>query len=236
MAVRVLVTRPQPDAARTAAKLVELGHEAAIDSLFSIEPLTVREIPAGPFAALAATSASAARIAGAMIELDFLRAVPLYAVGGATAEAARAAGFQTVIDADGDAAALAQRLARDLPRGARVLHLAGEERAKDLGALLAPAGIPVGMLVLYRVRAAEAFGPATELLASGKLDAVLHYSPRSASTFVALAERQGLVPAVCRVRHLCLSEAVAAPLAAIGAPTEVARHPNEAALFALLKS
>lgn len=234
--MRILLTRPQADAVRTAARLAGLGHEAVIDSLLTIEPLTPGEIPAGPFTTLAATSANAVRIAGAMIELERFRALPLYAVGTATAEAARASGFAEVFAADGDAGSLAQKLEYELVRGARVLHLAGEERARDLGALLAPAGIAVDLLVLYRVRAAAAFGATKALLASDALDAVLHFSPRSARTFVALAQQEGLVEAARKVRHLCLSAAVAEPLQALGAQVEVAARPNEAALLALLKS
>jgi len=232
----VLVTRPQPDAARTAAKLAQLGHEPVMDPLLTIEPITIGEIPAGPFAALAATSANAARIAGALVELDPMRVLPLYAVGTSTAEAAHAAGFETVIDADGDAAALAKVLMRDLRRGARVLHLAGEERARELGTLIADSEIFVDVLVLYRVRAADALGPAAEFLASGGIDAVLHFSPRSAAAFAAVAEREGLVEGARKARHLCLSLAVAARLASLGVRAEVAARPNEAALLALLKS
>jgi uroporphyrinogen-III synthase len=234
--MRVLLTRPEPDAARTAAKLAVLGHEALLDPLLTLEPLTKPELPAGPFAALAATSANAVRIAGAKVTLDRLRSAPLYAVGGATAEAARAAGFANVVAADGDAAALARLLSEKLPAHARVLHLAGEERAQDLGALLAPSGILVTLLVLYRMRAASAFAaPTMAALTAGDIDAALHFSPRSAAAFAAIAERQGLVNAACRVRHYCLSHAVAAPLRSIGASAEIAARPNETDLLALLK-
>lgn len=235
--MRVLVTRPEPDAARTAAKLEALGHQVLLDPLLTFEPLTVQETPAGPFAGLAATSANAVRIAGAMVTLDRLRSVPLYAVGGATAEAARAAGFENVVAADGDAAILAQMLSEKLPASARVLHLAGEDRAQDLGGLLAEAGIAVTLLVLYRMRAAQALADSTiAALTSGSIDAVLHFSPRSAATFVAIVERQGLVNAVRPLQHFCLSQAVAAPLRAIGAGAKIAARPNEADLLALLKS
>lgn len=232
----MLVTRPQPDAARTAARLAALGHEAVVDPLLTVEPLTVGEVPAGSFDALAATSANAVRIAAAHVALDRLRTLPLYAVGASTAETARTAGFEAVLDADGDAAALAELLARSLPRGARVLHLAAEERARDVGTSLAQSGISVDVLVLYRVRAASTFGPAAEFLAAGKLDAVLHYSPRSAATFAAAAERAGLAEAARKMRHLCLSPAVAERLAGLGARAEIAARPNETALLALLKS
>ena len=235
-AMRVLVTRPEPDAARTAARLKELGHEAVIEPLLAIEPVAIETIPPGPFAVLAATSANAMRVAGGMAALDFLRALPLHAVGSHSAIAAREAGFKIVIDADGDVAALAHNLSRHVKPPARVLHLAGEERAQELGPLLAAHGIEVEVLALYRMRSADRLGAAAALIVAGQVDAVLHFSPRSAATFVALVERQGLADAARALRHLCLSRAVAAPLAAIGAKTEVAAAPNEAALFALLNS
>lgn len=233
--MRVLVTRPQPDAARTAARLAELGHEAIIDPLLQFEPLEIRKFPAGPFAAIAATSANAMRAAGEMEAIEAFRVLPLYAVGGQTAAVAREAGFENVIDCDGDAAALAAMLARQIAPPARVLHLAGEARAQDLGHLLAPHGIEVDVLELYRMRPADRLGASAPLIGSG-LDAVLHFSPRSATTFVALCEREGLVEASRNLRHLCLSQAVADTLAPLGARPEIAAQPNESALLALLKS
>jgi len=231
--MRVLVTRPEPDASRTAAKLEKRGHRVVVDPLLSLEILPPPELPAGPFAALAVTSANAMR---ATAGSGSLCALPLYAVGGRTAEAARAAGFAEVHDADGDVAALTRLISASLAPGSRVLYLAGEARAQDLGALLAPARIEVDVLVLYRMRAAQAFGSAAAALAAGALDAALHFSPQSAATFVALAERHGLIGAALDLRHLCLSAAVAAPLAAIGARTEVAAHPREESLAGLLDS
>jgi uroporphyrinogen-III synthase len=233
--MRVLVTRPQLDASRTAANLEALGHEALIDSLLTVER-TAKEMPVGLFDALAATSANAMRIAATLSEVDVLRDLPLFAVGTHTARAARDGGFTDVRDANGDAAALAGLIVRELPHTSRVLHVAGEDRAQDLGALLAPAKIAVAVWTLYRMRAAESFGPAAPALASGKLDAVLHFSPRSAAIFVALAEREGLILAAQRLRHLCISQAAAAPLARLHVTPEIAAEPRESALVELLKA
>jgi uroporphyrinogen-III synthase len=235
--LRILLTRPSSDAARTAARLTALGHRVLIDSLIAIEPVAIGKPPAGPFAAVAVTSANAVRVAGGMDQLAFLRSLPLYAVGTRTGETASAAGFSNVITADGDAAALARLLASRIKPAARVLYLAGEERARDLAVLLAPAGIAVETVVLYRARPAVEFSAATRAaLASASLDAVLHYSPRSAAIFVALAEQKGLETEVIGLRHLCLSVAVAAPLVALGAKVEIAPRPEEAALVDLLQS
>jgi uroporphyrinogen-III synthase len=232
--MRVLVTRPQPDAARTATRLAALGHVAIIGPLLQFEALEIRKFPAGRFAAVVATSANAMR-AVASSALEPFRFVPFYAVGSHTAAAAREAGFENVTDCHGDAAALAAVLAREIAAPARILHLAGEDRAQDLGRLLASSGIEVEVLELYRMRPVERFGTSAALIGSG-LDAVLHFSPRSAATFVALAEREGLATVAQKLRHFCLSQAVADALAPLGVTPEIAAQPNEAALFALLKS
>jgi uroporphyrinogen-III synthase len=231
--MRVLVTRPEPDASRTAALLQSRGHTVVVDPVLALD-LIPTERPAGEFDAIAVTSATAVRAARSNVDLDPLRRLPLCAVGRRTADAAREAGFTTVHDASGDAGALARLLSATLPPGSRVLHLAGEDRARDLGPLLAVAKIEVDVLVLYRMIAAERLGPAAAALKANGLDAALHYSARSAAAFVRLAEREGLTNAVKELRHLCLSEAVAAPLVALGARVEVAPEPNEVALLVLL--
>ena len=233
--MRVLVTRPQPDAARTAARVRELGHDVIVDPLLSITSVTVSEIPAGPFAGLAVTSANAARAAAANVALDFTRAIPTFTVGGHTAEAARAAGFKKVVAADGDASALARLLENELAAGTRVLHLAGEDRARDLSGLLSNSGIAVEVLVLYRAQPAAALAPAiAAALSQNKVDAILHFSLRSAATFASLAQRQGLADAARRPRHLCLSRTVAQGLAPLGVAVECAVRPTEEELVALL--
>ncbi len=232
--MRILVTRPEPDASRTAARLRARGHRVVIDPVLAIEMLPPIEIAASGFAAAAVTSANAARALGAGPRTDSLLRLPLYAVGGNSAEAARAAGFTDVHDADGDAVALADLIRREIRPGARVLHLAGEVRSRDLGELLAPAGISVEVAVLYRMQPAAALGPGAEALRAGEIDAVLHFSSRSAASFVALVERQGLVAAAAKARHYCLSPAVAASLAGIGGQVETAAHPSEDSLLKML--
>jgi uroporphyrinogen-III synthase len=233
--MRVLVTRPQPDAARTAARVRELGHDVIVDPLLSIIPVAAPKIPVGPFAGLAATSANAVRAAAANIELDFARAIPIFTVGSHTTEAARAAGFSKVITAEGDAAALARLLESRLGARTRVLHLAGEDRARELSGLLSSGGIVVEVLVLYRAQPSEAFAPQTvAALSENKVDAVLHFSLRSAATFASLAEGHGLADAVRRTRHLCLSRNVAQGIAPLGVAVECAARPTEEELVGLL--
>lgn len=227
--MRVLVTRPEPGATRTARRLAVLGHAAVVDPLMRIEPLT-RPDDDAPFDALAFTSPNGVEAYGAARP-----GVPVFAVGPRTAEAARRQGWADVNDCGGDAHDLVRHLAHALPRGARVRHPGGADQAADLAALLAPHGIHGESLVVYRAVAASHFGPATaQALRAGALDAALHFSPRSARTFLTCAGAEGLVDCVHRLRHLCLSPAIAAVLSAAGCAVTVADAPNEDALLALL--
>jgi uroporphyrinogen-III synthase len=232
--MRILVTRPEPDAAGTAAKLAAAGHEVTVDSLLAIEAIAF-DPPRGEYAALAVTSANALRTAGESPAISRFKSLPLFPLGMHTANAARLAGFIHIEVAGGDARSLGETLAHRLPAGARVLYLAGEDRARDLAALTAPAKIALETLVVYRARAAERFKDATaEKLRARSLDAVLHFSPRSAAIFVTLARQARLESALRSIRHLCLSEAVAAVLSEAGAKAEIAPRPEEEALLALL--
>src|SRR5262245_47209617 len=98
--MRLLVTRPQPDAERTAAVLRDKGHDAVVAPVLRIEPVAAR-IGDGPFAAVIMTSANAAQAIAGHAHLADLTALPVFAVGARTAEAARQAGFATVASAEG---------------------------------------------------------------------------------------------------------------------------------------
>ncbi|HSI39454.1 MAG TPA: uroporphyrinogen-III synthase [Xanthobacteraceae bacterium] len=235
MGLRVLVTRPEPDAAATAARLRAAGHEPLVDPLLRILPIAEARLSDGRFDAVALTSVNGARALAVRPELDALCGLPLHAVGRRTAAAAPAA-FGQVHVAGGDGEKLAFALRAALPRGSRLLHVAGEDRAIDLAAALAPDGIAVALFVIYRASLTEALAvPTREALAQGRIDAALHFSPRTAGALVAGARLAGLVPALARIDHLCFSAGVAAPLRAAGAPARVAAAPNEEALLALLR-
>lgn len=232
--MRVLVTRPQPDAAATARRLAAAGHEAIVDPMLIVEALPDAVLPSGAFDGVALTSVNGARALAARGELGQLRGLPLYAVGKRTAAAAPQ-GFSRAEIAGGDGAALAALLREAVPRGSRLLHVAGEDRAVDLGAELAGAGIEVELFVIYSaVPAADLAAATRAALAGGQIDAAFHFSPRTAATLARHALDAGLQPELARIRHLCFSPNVAAPLRAAGAPAVVAEAPNEEALFALL--
>ncbi|MGX1306756.1 uroporphyrinogen-III synthase [Amorphus suaedae] len=236
--MRLLVTRPHPQAEETAAELRALGHEVLMAPLLEI--VTDPDVSLEPDGAdlVVLTSRGAVRALKGHPGLPGIAAMPVLAVGEATAEAARAAGFSDVRAAGGDLLSVARAIETDpnLPR--TVLHIAGRDRSGDLGALLGAAAVSVVTRVCYRAEPATALpADAAAALREGAIDGVLSFSPRSAATLVALAEAAGLGPALAEVRHFCLSHAVAEVLSGAGAGrVEVAATPDQAALLELIGS
>ncbi|MFK8249953.1 uroporphyrinogen-III synthase [Ancylobacter terrae] len=232
--MRILITRPRPDADATAARLERLGWPALVDPMLTIEPIAEARLDDVRYDAVALTSVNGARELARRPELARLRTLPLHAVGHRTAAAAPA-GFPRVTVASGTGAAMAVMMRAELPAGTRVVHVAGEDRAVDLGAALAGTGIEVDLFVIYRAVASGELSPATiAALRAGTLDAALHYSPRTAATLVGAARAAGLLGALGRLRHLCFSANVAAPLRAAGIAAEAVASPTEEALIEAL--
>ena len=142
----VWITRARPGADATAGRLRARGHLPLIGPLLQVRLLAGTELATEPPAALAFTSANAMR---AFAERTTARTAPVFAVGAATAHAARTAGFAEVDCADGDVAALGLRIIRAAPNGT-VLHPCASEAAGDLGGVLAAAGVRYTRLALTR--------------------------------------------------------------------------------------
>jgi uroporphyrinogen-III synthase len=234
--MRLLVTRPEPDAGRTAATLRARGHVVLILPLLRIEPMEQAAIDPGLFGALLVTSANAAAAVAQHARFAELRTLPVFAVGDRSAEAMRAVGFADVASAQGDVKDLASLVAaRGKPAGS-LLYLAGADRSGDLVALLSARGFAVKTAVVYR---AVAIGiPPAEALAAMTpgFDGVLHFSRRTSEAYVDAARAGGLPgDAVGAPVHFCMSAQVAEPLIEAGAgDTRVPAEPTEAALLALI--
>ncbi len=238
LTMRLLVTRPERDAQRTAAALCARGHQVRIAPLLKIEAIAGADLGAAPWGALLMTSANAARAIAGHPRLAELRSLPVLAVGRRTAEAARAAGFADVTSADGSAGDLARLVTGRFSAGVPLLYLAGTDRARDLASDLAPHRIAVRTVEIYRALAAEEFPPEiVAALRAGDVEGVLHFSRRSAEIFVQCAERAGVVAAALRPVQFCISAQAAEPLARAGAGAgkiRIAAQPEEDALVALI--
>jgi uroporphyrinogen-III synthase len=236
--MRLLVTRPEPDAQRTAAMLSARGHRVQVGPLLKIEVIPGADIGRPPWDAVLMTSANAARAIARHPKLPQLRGLAVLAVGLRTAEAAHDAGFPDVDSAEGGAGDLIRLVERRFGRGARLLYLAGTDRARDLTADLAPAGIEARTVEVYRAHAAEELPPGTvAALRASELDGVLHFSRRTAEIFVQCAKRAGVLAEGLRLLQFCISAHAAEPLARAGAQAEnirIAAQPDEDALVGLI--
>ena len=232
--MKLLVTRPQEDAQRTAATLKAHGHEAVIAPLLEIRFRSGPPLALEGAQAILVTSANGVR---ALAQRTARRDLPVLAVGPQSAGAARAAGFATVKSADGDAAALAEAVkgwAR--PDEGALVHAAGAQRTGGLTERLTAAGFVVQSEILYEAVAVTELPPAAaEALRTGSIDAVLLYSPRSARTFAELVHHAGLDAACARLEALCLSEAAELALGDLAfRSVRHAARPDEEGMLALL--
>src|SRR4051812_13210942 len=94
---KIWITRAQPGADVTAERVRALGHDVLVTPLLSVRALPGVHIDLIGVAALAFTSANGVR---AFADLTGERNLKVFAVGAATALAARAVGFKTVLSAD----------------------------------------------------------------------------------------------------------------------------------------
>ena len=231
--MRIAITRPEPNGERSAKALRAQGHDVLLAPLMRIEPAAADL--AGQWSAVVVTSANApAALAGDALRA--LLALPVFAVGARSADAARKAGFSDVTSADGDVHRLVSLVAERHRGSAPILYLAGEHRAADFVGALAQHGIDATTRVVYRAVTAPYPPKHLDAIHVGTLDAVVHYSARSAENFVSGARDAGIAPAALALRHFCISAQAAAPLVAAGAANvHVAAHMDEASLIELLR-
>ncbi len=232
--MRIVVTRPKADAERTASALRKRGHEVLVAPLMRVEP--IKADLTGAWSGVVVTSANAPGAIADNPARDTLLKLKLFAVGERSADAARKAGFTNVESAGGDVQDLVKLIAeRHVGVTAPLLYLAGEDRAADLVGELAVHGIKAELRVVYRTVTAPFPDELIEALAVKEIDAVLHYSRRSADNYVEGATRADIVAAALAPRHVCLAESVAAPLVKAGATRiAIASRPDEATLIELL--
>lgn len=229
--MRVLVTRPQEDAAKLVAALAARGIGALCAPLLEVHYIAGNDLDLGGVQGLLFTSANGVR---AFARRSPERTLPALCVGDATASEARTAGFADVTSAQGDVEDLA-RLVQDRldPSRGALLHAAAGQLAGDLGGALTAAGFTYRREALYETLPARTLPPAAlGALADGKLDGVLLYSPRTAKAFAQLVAAAGLASKLAAVSAYCLSAAVAGEIHSLPwKRVEIAARPEQDALL-----
>jgi len=232
MKPRALVTRPRHEAETLAAQLAARGVEAVIEPMIEIVERGGGPLDLAGVRAILCTSANGAR---ALARASGERGVPVFAVGDATARAARAAEFGAVESAGGDVGDLARLvMARFRPGEGRLLHVAGSDVAGDLAGVLGRAGFTVERAVLYDARPSTGLSSATaRLIDGGAVGLALFFSPRSAAIFTRLVDRACVAPGLASTVAVSISAAADAALAELPFRDRlVAAAPTQAALLA----
>lgn len=216
--MRLLVTRPEPDAMKLAGLLQERGLEATVEPLLRVSYEDGDPLDLDGAAALVATSRHGLRALIGNPVLASARQMPVFTVGRATAEEARRMGFQHVLIGPGSAAELVPAIAATLDSSeGLVVHLAGQALAFDMRGELEQLGFRVLQPRLYRMEAATALSPSTiDQLNDGDIEGVILMSPRTAGVYTRLMQRHRLELASQRLVHFCLSRTVARGLEPLG--------------------
>jgi uroporphyrinogen-III synthase len=229
----VLITRPQPGAAETAARVAALGRCPVVAPLLEIRPLQAN-LPA-PDRLQAILIASSNALPG--LPADYHR-LKLLSVGAASAAHARAAGFTQVLSADGDAEALAMLAATQCaPDGPPLLLAVGRDQSLALAAALRALGFRVIRRAVYVASPVRALpDQAIAALRAKSLGTVLFFSAETARQFVRLLIRAGLRGAVSGIDACAIGGPAATAIEALPWRRVLrAAQPTQDAMLALLR-
>jgi uroporphyrinogen-III synthase len=234
--VRLLLTRPEPEATATASRLTTLGHDVLVEPMLRIEFLPPPRSVSPP-AAIIFTSGNAVRAVRQWPDAAALGSVPVFAVGEKTAALAADAGFTDIHTAAGDAEALAALVpdALGVTAGA-ILYPAPRDRAGDIEGRLTGLGFTVHAIEAYRAVAAERISESCRAaLLGGAVDGALFFSRRTAAIFRDRVNQAGLRATLREVIFFAMSAQVGEPLKELpSAGMRVASRPDRESLLALL--
>lgn len=203
---KLLLLRPEPGLSASAMRARQMGLEVIACPLFRIEPVAWEAPEPALYDALLLTSANALRCGGP--GLAALKALPVHAVGAATADAARQAGFELASIGEGNVGDLLAKL----PATTRLLHLTGEDH-RESGR---------DRRIVYRSALIDEPGlPPLDGLV------VAVHSPRAGARLAELAERRG------RTAIAAISGVAAEAAGAGWERVQAAEQPNDSSLLAL---
>lgn len=219
--IPLVVIRPEPGCAQTVAAARALGLEARACPLFEVRALDWSP-PNEALDGILAGSANAFRHGGP--QFTKLTALPVHAVGEATAQAARAAGFAVATVGERGLQSLLDGLSGPL----RLLRLAGAERVE----LTPPPGIELLEQTVYAVTPLPLNPSFARRLGGGAI--VLLHSASQARHFTTECDRLGVPRGA--ISLAAIGPRVAQVAGAGWARIDAAAQPSDAALLALART
>lgn len=224
MSYALLALRPEPGLSATLDKARALGLAITGHALSAIQSVAWKCPDPARFDGLLIGSANAFLHGGA--NLDSLKDTPVFAVGEATAEAARAAGFSVAMVGSGGLQGVLDAIAGPC----RLLRIAGEEHVP----LTPPDGVSFDTVIAYR-SVALPLDPAAPLLAAaedGGAALVLLHSAATARHFAQECDRLGLARAGLALA--ALGPRIASAAGEGWGAVHIAPRPDETALLDLV--
>lgn len=228
----VLVTRPEPGAGETAARVTALGLEPLLCPVLEVRTLSVALPPASELAGVLVTSGNALAALPAVYHQTLL-----FTVGNATADRARRLGFARVTSADGDSVALAATVrARLAPAAGPLLLAVGQGHGQPLASALRQAGYRVLRRVVYATGPSRTLTPeAISALQGRHVRSALFFSAETARQFVRLARQAELDTSLRDVDAVAIGRPAAVALETLPwRRVRVAARPNQDEMLVLL--
>lgn len=223
MSLHLIALRPEPGLAATLGRARAMGLRVTGQALSEIRPLAWDcPDPAG-IDGLLIGSANAILHGGD--NLARLAGKPVYAVGEATAAAARAAGFAVAMTGSGGLQGVLDAIPSASAAPLHLLRIAGEEHVP----LVPPPGVTFAEVIAYR-SVMLPLDPLAGELASGKALVLLH-SAATAAHFAAECDRLGLLRSA--ITLAALGPRIAAAAGAGWGAIHTTPRPDEAALMQL---
>jgi uroporphyrinogen-III synthase len=237
--MRLLVTRPEPDATTLKTRLLAAGHAVTIEPLITITHDGTETPDIDGAQALIATSRNGLRAIARLPEIEAAKPLPLFVVGPGTAATAATLGFQHIIKGPATARDLVPVIAEYAEvNSGPLVHLAGDALIYDFASDLKRLGFVVMAPVVYATQVASRFqSPTVASLRNGRFDGVLLLSPRTADVYLDLVRHHNLIEPARQLHYFCLSDAIKSRLAGLAAlKIDVASAPNLQQLLALIPS
>ena len=226
----IWVTRTSPDNEKTADALRLVGFNALAVPVLRVEGLPAKALDEQTDA-IVFTSANGVRhhsICPALLD------IPVFAVGGRTAQSAALAGYTQVVSADGDVSDLERLIVQSLPQGSRLLHLSARRPAGDLTGNLHRKGYFAIRLAVYETLENAVTDLLACLPALERIGGILIHSPRAGRVVRCCLDKSpkrfdGIV--------YCISDAAAARFVGMERiDIRVAARPDEAAMLNLISN
>ena len=208
----VLITRAKKDSEELVDDVTRRGAKTLISPMLEIQFCEGKELNFSNIQGILFTSSNGVRALNSRLSnLQKISSIPVFAVGEATATAAKNIGFTSINIANGNVDSLAKKTSKILsPDKGELIHIAAHDLAGNLAGKLKNRGFCVKTEKLYRANQVTEIDKQTlGALRRGLVKFVLFFSPRTTRTLVKLIKDNNYTNSLVNIEAICLSDAVA---------------------------